>query len=604
MNMDSSTMRSDTNERKTCTLNSVLESLYDVDHYVEKSGEPILKHFDNKTYRVVVYQDCHADEYTVYELVEGSNGLDRNDRNGLAQHFKKGVIQLSWQMERGKRSGALTIYVNGVVERMTSWSSLRNLDNKRRGLKSKGNMSMSVCDDDHTFGEVYNERGLGRILIERDLLTDQIIYRGGYNEFTLRREGYGICYDNTSGVEMSFGYYVDGKLDHLIQEFVLETDLNGNENGKKSGKEDDRKVNEDEKSRNSTLENGDVDNKNKNGNRNTKLMMIEYGGNVLENNIDLPFNRKPIYIGDYMVNRDLEIENDSDETINETNLKSPFIRHGHGYVMNELSGICDHESDWCNGVETNDSISKLYCGWYDNMSTGSRGGRHRNNGHIVKDAKDTTNGKDGNVTENDIISINVSMIDEEARKRREEEERKRREEEEQRIFLLTSKLSLRGDLTLINYHNVEILKIGDGQPSGGISSDVSVKLDEMPNLEELSIGNNNFQQVRGFILNNLPSLKKVQIGNDCFRITRQWKAWKDERQDGIFSITNCPKLTSLQIGDNSFVDFKTFSISSIGLLDSIEFGKENFLFADCILQGILLIYSNYCRSSISRDNYI
>lgn len=573
MSMDSSTMSSTTNETTYSTPISVLENLYDVGHYIKRRGPPILKHFDNKTYRVDVYQDCHADEYTVYELVEGSDGANDNDRDGLAQHFKKGVLQLSWQMEKGQQSGALTIYVNGIVERMTSWSSLRNLDNKRKGMKSKGGKGDGFDDDDanYIYGEVHNERGVGHILIERNLLTDQIVYRGGYNELSLRREGYGICYDKVSGVEKSFGYYVNGDLDHLIQEFVLENDLNGNENGKKSGKKDDRRVSEDEKVDHST----------------NQLMMIEYGGDVLENNIKFPYNRNPIYVGGYTVKGELQIENEASETDQEKKpnngflLKSPFIRHGHGYVMNELSGICDHESDWCNGVENNESISQLYRGWYDNVTTGRRRSKKSDEEHDEHDE----HGK------NEMISINVSMIDEGARKRREEEEerreleRKAAEEEHQRW--LCSEIPLCGELGLIRRRDITKLVIDNNAYNGTVSSGVSVKLDEMPNLEELSIGNNNFQQVRGFVLNNLPSLKKVHIGSDCFRITREWTGdWSTERQDGIFSITNCPNLISLQIGDHSFADFKTFSMSSVDLLNSIEFGKDNFDFADCVLKSM------------------
>ena len=550
--MNLNTMNEERRDNNFILPQQVIESLYNLSGYGIQ-GKPSIETFGDKTYRIDQYQGKHSDEYTVYELIEGGSVKDE-DRDGLAQHFKKGVLQLSWRMIRGVRSGSLTIYVNGVVERMTSWSSIRNLDKKRRGLKKNGDIP-----EDNIYGEVHNERGIGRVLIERDLVTNQIIYRGGYNESTLHHEGYGICYDNVSGVEKSFGYYEDGQLIHLIQEFVNENDLNGNENGKN-----------DEETK-------EIVNSNSNSNSTTsmKMMMIEYSFNVKEKNMKSILKRHPMYIGDYLKEGELTIQRDENEE-NEENegnelcvkmkMKSPYIRHGHGYVMNELSGICDHESDWLKGIESKESISPLYGGWYeDNLMRNGNGNNH------------------------EMISINVSMIDEEARKRRREEEeeaRKAKEEEEKYQQWLSEEIPICPELGLMKCRGIQELTIGSNIYNGTVSSEVSFKLDDMPILCDVSIGDNTFQQVRGFILTNLPSLQSVKVGNHCFRIKYEDSS-NTERQDGLFSISNCSSLSTVIIGDNSFVDFKTFSISSVDLLKSIEFGKHNFLFADCILKGIL-----------------
>ena len=542
---NSNTMDEGRNRNNSTILNETIEGLYDLSGYMIE-GQPSIETFGDQTYRVDQYQGKHSDEYTVYELVKGGSGKD-GDRDGLAQHFKKGVLQLSWRMVGGQRSGALTIYVNGVVERMTSWSSLRNLDVKRNGLKRKGGNGDDLVDD-NIYGEVYNKRGIGRVLIERDLSTDVIVYCGGYNELSLRREGYGVCYDHVSGVEKSFGYYVNGALVHLLQEFVLENDLNGNENVEKTSSSTSSST--------------------------TKMMMIEYGGNVSDENMKSVLKRHPIYIGGYVKEGELTIQrNDKENGENvERIVKSPYVRHGHGYVVNELSGICDHESDWCKGVESRESVFSLYGGWYDENKIGN-----------------------GNGNDNTVVSINVSMIDEEARKRREKEEReraieaerKRKEEEEaKRQAWLSEEIPICGELGLSRCRGIKDLILGSNAYNGSASNGVSFKLADMPNLEVLSVGDNSFQQVRGFVLTNLNSLKSVKVGNECFRIVSTWRKWEDNIGNGLFSITNCPTLSELQIGDHSFVDFKTFTISQVDLLKSVEFGRYNFLFTNCILKGI------------------
>ena len=88
-------------------------SKYDLSGYVE-FGKPTSKAFNDKRYVIQQYQGDHKDEYTVMEVDE--NGT----KNGMAQLFKNGVLQMSWRMVNGKREGKLTIYKNGVVDRMTT----------------------------------------------------------------------------------------------------------------------------------------------------------------------------------------------------------------------------------------------------------------------------------------------------------------------------------------------------------------------------------------------------------------------------------------------------------------------------------------------------
>ena len=98
-------------------------------------------------------------------------------------------------------------------------------------------------------------------------------------------------------------------------------------------------------------------------------------------------------------------------------------------------------------------------------------------------------------------------------------------------------------------------------------------------LKRIEIGNECFKHVREFVINGLVSLESVRIREYCFRIS------DDERNDGICRITNCPNLRQLEIGDDSFADFKSFELSNLNSLQSIKFGWRCFLFADFSLKG-------------------
>ena len=93
-------------------------------------------------------------------------------------------------------------------------------------------------------------------------------------------------------------------------------------------------------------------------------------------------------------------------------------------------------------------------------------------------------------------------------------------------------------------------------------------------LKSITIGYGCFTNIREFVLDGLESLKSVKIGESCFRIS------DEERDDGICRITNCPNLRQLEIGNYSFVDFKSFELSNLNSLQSIKFDDSCFKFAE------------------------
>ena len=98
-------------------------------------------------------------------------------------------------------------------------------------------------------------------------------------------------------------------------------------------------------------------------------------------------------------------------------------------------------------------------------------------------------------------------------------------------------------------------------------------------LKSMTIGYQCFQHIRELMIDGLESLESVKIGGNCFRI--DWK----ERDDGVCRITKCPNLRQLEIGDNSFEDLKSFEISNLNSIQSIKFGVWCFHFADFSLKG-------------------
>ena len=103
--------------------------------------------------------------------------------------------------------------------------------------------------------------------------------------------------------------------------------------------------------------------------------------------------------------------------------------------------------------------------------------------------------------------------------------------------------------------------------------------DGFNNLTDIMISNDCVKSIREFIIDGLESLESVKIGENCFGIGNK------ERDDGICRITNCPNLCQLEIGDESFRDFKSFEISNLNSLQSIEFGGGCFQYADLSLKG-------------------
>ena len=105
----------------------------------------------------------------------------------------------------------------------------------------------------------------------------------------------------------------------------------------------------------------------------------------------------------------------------------------------------------------------------------------------------------------------------------------------------------------------------------------SFKLKNNGNLKRIVIGNTAFGNVRQFELKKMNELESVVIGESSFTYAKTDDGVKKStRSDGSYSITNCPKLKSIQIGDYTFSDYHSFQIKSLPSLQSIDIGKKCF----------------------------
>ena len=69
-------------------------------------------------------------------------------------------------------------------------------------------------------------------------------------------------------------------------------------------------------------------------------------------------------------------------------------------------------------------------------------------------------------------------------------------------------------------------------------------------------------------------LESVVIGESSFTYAKTDDGVKKStRSDGSYSITNCPKLKSIQIGNGSFSDYSSLELTNLPSLQSIVFGE-------------------------------
>ena len=156
-------------------------SKYDLSGYIA-AGNPIMRRSGGKDYLIQKFQGAHSEEYAVTEL-------QNNVPNGTAQLFENGILKMSWKVINGCVDGFVTVYENGVVKRMTMWDNLDRNPQRRETDRIR---------------EVINDESGKRRLVERVVGSGVIIYKGDYNRTNFEKEGWGIEYDERSGIREGY----------------------------------------------------------------------------------------------------------------------------------------------------------------------------------------------------------------------------------------------------------------------------------------------------------------------------------------------------------------------------------------------------------------
>ena len=308
---------------------NVGEQSEEYDYYLKsyvQNGNPKLQKVGNRVYAIQYFQSPHQNEYLMTEL-------KGNIPHGDVQLYEYGVLKLAWTMCNGVRTGVLTMYQDGVVEKELCWE---NFDS---------NIPVNR--------EVINESGSNRVLRITHKTSKVLIYRGDCNQL-LQRCGKGMEFDLKTGLPLYYGVYKDDKCFHIIKQVIhWNTPEEMSAELRKGGNSD------------SNSNNGGFGNNNNNGRGlgggfsfsqralNEVVShgkMVEYGGKEEECNTDL-VTRKPVYIGGFYFDK-------SSWTIS---------RSCTGNVVNERSGIASQqilqEVTQFGHHAHGSSSNRLYNGW-------------------------------------------------------------------------------------------------------------------------------------------------------------------------------------------------------------------------------------------------
>ena len=105
---------------------------------------------------------------------------------------------------------------------------------------------------------------------------------------------------------------------------------------------------------------------------------------------------------------------------------------------------------------------------------------------------------------------------------------------------------------------------------GNTPSLTVLSMSRFVNLQELSIGNGCFENVKELQLVGMSMLERVVIGENSF--TKEKNHWGDD-SERHFYLKNCPKVKELRVGRYSFSDYSVIEIENVDRLEVIEIGE-------------------------------
>ena len=136
----------------------------------------------------------------------------------------------------------------------------------------------------------------------------------------------------------------------------------------------------------------------------------------------------------------------------------------------------------------------------------------------------------------------------------------------------------------------------------------SLNLNEYRYLKSIEIGNDCFSNVDAFNIDGLNELKSLKIGINSFTHFKSGDKWdrnKVNNRNRSFSILNCDKLESIEIGSFSFSDYGGgFELLYLPKLSTIKIGEIgryydsfNFFYSSFVIKGIIDMILLMNRSS-------
>ena len=108
---------------------------------------------------------------------------------------------------------------------------------------------------------------------------------------------------------------------------------------------------------------------------------------------------------------------------------------------------------------------------------------------------------------------------------------------------------------------------------------IELDFSRFQNLETLVFGKRSANGIELIEVSGLVNLEHIIVGNHSFC-----------EESGCCRITNCPSLQTIQIGDESFVDYESFEVSGLPSLYCIQIGLSAFEFAESLQLMSLLVW--------------
>ena len=168
--------------------------------------------------------------------------------------------------------------------------------------------------------------------------------------------------------------------------------------------------------------------------------------------------------------------------------------------------------------------------------------------------------------------------EEEEKRKREEEEKKRVEEEKRRVEEELRERKENG--IVLNTEELNALPVNAKKLCVKKCDDYQnevLDLSRFAELEALTIGDGCFNYVSKVSVVGLKKLKSVVIGA---------KSFQNESNDSELVVSDCPELTSLSIGNESFKGFKEMKLSGLDGLKRVVMGGNCFKNAELRVSGL------------------